>query len=323
MYRISQKVVLAFTLTATVSMLGAATRSIGVAMSDGSILINDAKSAANATIFDGSTLQTQRGISQIRMNDGAQVRFAADSKAKIFADHLDMEKGTARISGFAANANGLSIRADGSTTATVSMLGGKTVEVAALTGSVHVFNAEGINVANLLPGRALNLRPQDAGAAAPSKLVGCAASVSGSLLLTDETSNVTVQLRGGNVRAGRRVEVTGTTVANATATKPATQVINVTGVKDVGGACKAGTAAAAAGAGAAGAGAAAGSGGAAAGRAAGAAGAAAGAAAAGISTTTAVVAGVTAAAAGIGGGIAATSGNNEPTGGSGGISQGR
>lgn len=313
MYRISQKVVLAFTLAAGVSMLGAATRSIGVATSDGNIFINDAKTAGNATIFDGNTLQTQTGVSRVLLNDGAQVRFAAESRGKIFADHVDMEKGSARISGFAATANGLSIRADVSTTATVSMLPGKTVEVAALTGNVHVFNAEGINVANLLPGRALNLKPQDAGAAAPSSLTGCAVSVSGTLLLTDETSNVTVQLRGGNVRAGRRVQVTGSTVANATATKPATQVINVTGVKQVGGACKAGTAAAAAGAGAAGAGAAAGAGGAAAGAAggaAGAAGAAAGAAAAGISTTTAVVAGVTAATAGaVAGGISATGGS--------------
>src|ERR1019366_7901026 len=115
----------------------------------------------------------------------------------------------------------------------------------------------GINVANLLAGEALNLRA-DAGAAAPagpSKLVGCAVKVGAVLLLTDETSNVTLQLRGGNVRPGRRVQITGTRLTNATVTKPATQVVNVTNVKEVSGACKAGTAAALAGASAAGGGA--------------------------------------------------------------------
>jgi len=284
MNHLSQKVVLIASLVAA-STLGAATQSIGVAMSDGNILINDAKTAGNASIFAGSTLQTLKGMSQVQFNDGAKVSLAAESRAKLFADHVDMEKGTARITGFSANADGLSIRADGASTASVSMLASNTIEVAALTGNVHVFNAQGINVANLAPGRALNLHPQDAGAAAPSKLTGCVSGSNGALMLTDDTSKVTVQLKGGDVKANRRFEVTGTTVANATATKPATQVLNVTGAKDLGG-CKAGAAVAGA---AAGAGAAA-------------------AAGAGISTTTAVVAGVAAATpAGVGGAAAAGS----------------
>jgi len=92
-----------------------------------------------------------------------------------------------------------------------------------------------------------------AGAAAASSLIGCPVKSGANFLLTDETSNVTVQLRGGNVRAGRRVQITGTMVPNAAPPAGATQVINVTNVKDVGGDCK--------GAAAAGAGAAAGGGG--------------------------------------------------------------
>src|ERR1019366_7058589 len=183
----SQKLALTLFLTGVISLPAATTRGIGVVMSDGgSILINDARTAGKATIFAGSVLQTQSGMSQVRLNDGAQVRFAAETRGTIFADHVDMEKGSARISsprvsgtsfsGFAANADGLNIRAGGDTTATVSMLPGRTVEVAAVTGDVHVFNAAGINVANLLAGEALDLRA-DAGAAAPagpSQLVGCA-----------------------------------------------------------------------------------------------------------------------------------------------------
>ncbi|HVV44837.1 MAG TPA: hypothetical protein VHC72_06515, partial [Bryobacteraceae bacterium] len=195
--------------------------------------------------------------------------------------------------------------------ATVSMRMPGIVEIAALTGNVRVFNAAGLNIANLVPGRALDLRPQDAGASAPSSMVGCAVKVGNNTLLTDETSNVTVQLRGTAVRTGRRVQITGAMVPNSTPASPATQVINVTNVKQVGGACKAGTAAAAAAGGAA-------AGGAAAGGSAGAAGAAAAGTAAGVGTTAAVVAGVSAAAvAGTATGVAVTS-DDHPT-----ISSGR
>jgi hypothetical protein len=165
---------------------------------------------------------------------------------------------------------------------------GKVVEVASLYGNVHVFNASGLTVANLAPGRALSLTPQEAGAAAPSQLVGCVAKKDSNYFLTDETSNVTVQLRGGMVRENRRYQVNGNMVPNGGPVSPATQVIAVVGQKDLNKSCKG--AAVLAGAGAAGAGAA------------GAAGAAAG-AAAGISATTAVVAGVAAAAA-VGTGVA-------------------
>jgi len=281
----------------SLGLLSAATSGIGIAMSEGNILINSSSAAGNATIFNGSTLETQSAASQVRLNDGARLRLASDSRSTVFSDHADLQKGSADITGYSVNASGLNVRADGKASATISMRDQGVVEIAALTGSVHVFNAAGLNVANLLPGRALDLRPQDAGANAPSSLTGCAVKAGNNTLLTDETSNVTVQLQGGNVRTGRRVQVTGSMVPNATPPSGASQVINVTNVKEVGGACKAGAAAAAAGGAAAGGAAAAGAGAAAAGAGAG----------IGIGVTTAVVAGV-AVAAGAGLGIAAGTG---------------
>jgi hypothetical protein len=270
----------------SLGLLSAATSGIGVAMSEGNILINSSSAAGNATIFDGNTLETQSASSQVRLNDGARLRLASDSRGTVFSDHVDLQKGSASITGYSANANGLNVRADGKASATISMRDQGVVEIAALTGSVHVFDAAGLNVANLLPGRALDLRPQDAGANAPSSLTGCAVRSGGNLLLTDETSNVTVQLKGGSVKTGQRVQITGSMVPNATPPSGATQVINVTDVKQVGGPCKGGGSAAGA-------------------AAAGAAGAGAGAA---IGTTGIVIIGV-AAAAGAGVGIAAGTGS--------------
>ena len=287
MHLFNLKTVIVFGLS-SFGLLSAATSGIGVAMSEGNILINNSSAAGNATIFNGSTLETQSASSQVRLTDGARLRLGSDSRGTVFSDHVDLQKGSASITGYSANANGLNVRADGQASATISMRDKGVVEIAAMTGSVHVFDAAGLNVANLMPGRALDLRPQDAGANAPSSLTGCAVKSGSNTLLTDETSNVTVQLRGGSVKTGQRVQITGSMVPNATPPNGATQVINVTDVKQVGGPCR-GAGSAAAGAGAAGA----------------AAGAGAGAA---IGTTTVVIVAV-AAAAGAGVGIAAATGS--------------
>jgi len=220
----------------SLGMAAAATPAIGVALSEGTIVVNDAQTPGNATVFNGTTLQTQRTSSQVRLKDGAQVRFDLDSRGTLFSDHVDLQQGSARISDYSANANGLSVRASGDSSASVTMKG-KVVEVAALTGNVEVFNAAGMNVANLLPGRALDLRPADAGTNAASSLTGCAVKSGSNFLLTDEASNVTAQLRGGDLKVGTRVHVTGNLVPNAKPVSPATQVIAVTDTTEAGGAC--------------------------------------------------------------------------------------
>ncbi len=214
----------------------ATTPAIGVALSEGTIVVNDAQTPGNATVFNGTTLQTDRASSQVRLKDGAQVRFDLDSRGTLFSDHVDLQQGSARISDYSANALGLSVRASGESSANVIMKG-KVVEVAALTGNVQVFNAAGMNVANLVPGRALDLRPQDPGAKAASQLTGCPVKAGSNFLLTDEASNVTAQLRGADLKEGTRVHVTGNLVPNAKPASPATQVIAVTETTEAGGAC--------------------------------------------------------------------------------------
>ena len=310
MYRFDRKHILAFTFATSASVLCAATPAIGVAVSQGNMIVNSGETPGNATIFEGSTLQTETTASQVQMKDGARVQFASESRGKLFFDHVDLQEGSAKVSGYPINANGLSIRPDKTGTAAIS-IHGKAVEVAALTGNVHVFNAQGINVGNLMPGRALSFAPQDAGASAPSSLTGCAVKSKDQILLTDENTNVTSQLRGSKVKTGKHITVTGSIAGSATPVSGATQVVDVASVKDAAGACKsaAAIAAAAGGAGAA-------AGGAAAGAGAGAAAAEAGAAAAGVAgigVTTAVVVGVAAAAAiGTGVAVATTGGTTSP-----------
>ncbi len=217
-----------------VALMSAATPSIGIAMSQGNILIDSSTTAGNATIFNGSTLETQSAGSQVRLNGGAQLRLASDSRGKVFSDHVDLQKGSASIKGYSANANGLNVRADGKASAEISVRDKGEVQIAALTGNVHVFDAAGFNIANLEQGRALDLRPQAARAGAASSLSGCAVKSGSGTLLTDETTNITVQMKGGNAKVGRHVQITGSLVPNAVPADGATQVIKVTNVKDLG-----------------------------------------------------------------------------------------
>lgn len=234
MHLLNSKAVLVSAFFSGVALMSAATPGIGIAMSQGNIFIDSSATAGNATIFNGNTLETQSAGSQVRLNGGAQLRLASDSRGTVYSDHVNLQKGSASIKGYSANANGLTVRADGKASAAISMHDKGEVQIAALTGNVHVFDAAGLNIANVASGKAVELRPQAAGAGGASSLTGCAVKSANGTLLTDETSAVTVQLHGGNAKAGRYVQVAGSMVPNATPATGTTEVINVSEVKDLG-----------------------------------------------------------------------------------------
>jgi hypothetical protein len=207
-----------------VSLCSAASAPIGIAMSDDPILLNGAKIPGNATIFDGSALETRTAESRVELTGGARVRFGPDSRGRLFRDYVDLDKGSARLWNFSANADGLTVRAEGS--AAVS-LQDKVVEVAAIDGNVRVFR-QGFNIANLLPGRALNLRSQDAGTSPFSAMTGCVTKMDGGFRLKDEVTGTAVQIRGGEVRAGHTFRITGRLVPDPPGPLPVLRVADTT-----------------------------------------------------------------------------------------------
>jgi hypothetical protein len=229
------KVITPLLAWAGASLLLAATLPIGVVVSDGHVRLNNIEAAGNATVLDGSSVQTGAS-SSIRLNDGARIVFGADSRGTLSKDRLVLEQGSAKIAGYSAQASSLKIDADRDSSATVA-LHGKVVQVAAVTGNIHVFSAGGVNVANLLPGDAVNLEPQDAGASAPSSLTGCVVKKGGSYFLTDETSKVTVMLHGHNLTAGERLQVSGRMAAEPNAKADAPKGLTILSMTVVSGGC--------------------------------------------------------------------------------------
>jgi hypothetical protein len=121
----------------------------------------------------------------------------------------------------------------GNATGRVLLAGNTQVQVAALTGSFRVLNARGMVVARLPPGLTLAFEPQTS--SGPARLIGRLQIKNGHYLLTDETTNVTVELFGPGLakEVGQRIEVTGATDPTATPVSDASQLIRVVSVKRI------------------------------------------------------------------------------------------
>ncbi len=282
-------------LAASLPPAMAATPSIGTVVAKGSFRVDETLVSGNATLLEGATVETKLTGSMLNLSSGPHLALSADSKGRIFGDHLVLEKGSGQMekaAGFRVEARGLTIRPEtGESSARVTLAGNTKVQVAALTGSFRVLTSRGLLVAAMAPGAALEFEPQAANGE-PWKLTGCLRAATGHFLLTDEVTNVTVEVAGSSVdqQAGNRVEVTGALDPTGSPVSGATQFIRATRVRQLSKGCVAtGKGAAAAGAGGA-AGKAAGGG---------------GAGAVGISVTTIAVIGGVAVAA-VFGGLAAT-----------------
>jgi hypothetical protein len=268
------------------AVAAAAAPVIGIVTAKGSFRVDNSAVAGNATLFEGSLVETGAADSVMDLHSGARIGLGSSSIARFFGDHVILEKGTGQLEkgeNFRVEARGLTIQPEtGKSTARVTLAGGARVEVAAAAGSFRVLNDRGVLVANVAAGRAIAFEQQPANT--PSKLTGCLVARGVHYLLTDETTSVTVELGGPGLdkETGNRVEVTGGMDPTATPVSDASQFIRVSGIKRLQKGCPGGTGAAAA----------AGKGGGAAGTAGG---------HAGLSTTTIAVIGGVAAAAAVGG----------------------
>jgi hypothetical protein len=81
---------------------------------------------------------------------------------------------------------------------------------------------------------------QTSSGAPSAPLTGCVQKDGDIYTLVDENSKTKVELRGGNLRAGQHIQVTGTAAASAIPAGGATQVLEVSGVQRTAGSCSGG-----------------------------------------------------------------------------------
>jgi hypothetical protein len=218
----------------------AAAPAIGTVIASGSFRLDHLNVTGNATLFEGSLVETAASASAVALSSGARLSLEAASRGKLFGDRLVLEKGETRLdngTGFHLEALGLRVQPErGATTGRVSLEGSRRVRVAALTGSFRILNAQGQLVANLPAGATLAFEPQS-GTSTATRVTGIVENHSGHFLMTDEVTNVTVEVVGVNLaeEAGQRVEITGTLDAGATPYAGASQVVRVSQKRRLGG----------------------------------------------------------------------------------------
>jgi len=229
----------------------AAPPSIGTASARGSMRIDGSRVEGNATLFDGTLVETEQATTAVRLGKGVEVKLSSDSRGKLYRDRMVLEKGTGELtaSNFMLQANTLKIEPfEPNSRGVVSMKGSK-VEVAALAGGLEVTTDKGVLLARMYPGSPLEFEPQAAGATAPITVTGVMKKQGEKYYLTGE-NGVLYEITGKSFDSmvGKRVTITGTPDPSATPTGGASSVLVVSSARKIGAA-----AAGAAGAGAAGA----------------------------------------------------------------------
>jgi hypothetical protein len=237
-------------------LVSGASSSIGFVNSPGEFRVDGSSISGNGTVFEGTLVETAAARSTIQLS-GARIIMAPQSRLRVYRDRAVLEKGSGSLENAAHyRIDSGTLRIATSTPASIvqiDLIGLSALTVAARGGPAEVRNSSDVLTARVVPGMALSFDPQAVPAQAV-KLTGIVQFHDGAYFLTDQTTQVTVQLLGTNVakHVGKVVQVTGSSVTDQTPTGGATQVVRVIAINKVaaGGAAAAGSG----GAGAAGAG---------------------------------------------------------------------
>ncbi len=211
-------------------------RAIGVITGSGNFVLDKANVNGNASLLEGSVVETLQSASEITLNGGGRIELAPQSSARVYADRLKMEKGIGESRGTVIQFRDLLVQPDNRSLVQVVVEGSKKFQVAALSGSSDVRNGKGVLIARVMSGNSLELTDQESGATAPSQFAGCIQRVKvggvDHYVLRDETTNVVIELTGPDVAAnvGKSVTVTGAIDTATTPIQGASQFVTVTTV---------------------------------------------------------------------------------------------
>src|SRR5258706_7098847 len=106
--------VIAILVAATfASVADAAAPVIGTATAKGAFRVDQATVMGNATLFEGTVIETHAGLTSLVLPGRARVSLAPLSRGKLYGDRMILEKGEARLeqgAAFRLEARGLVIQ---------------------------------------------------------------------------------------------------------------------------------------------------------------------------------------------------------------------
>jgi hypothetical protein len=202
-------------LTCFLSYAEAGTLSIGTASARGDMRVDNYTVKGNATLFDGSVIETGQASADLRLNKGVQITLSATSRGTLYNDHIVLQQGQSELASngaYQVQANGLHVVSNAPhSRGIVSMKPGNTVEVASLDGSLGVTNDQGVMLANILPGHSFSFAMQAAGNPEEFSGVGLVSFDNGTYYLTtDANVRYVLTCKDPHSYVGDKVVVTGT-----------------------------------------------------------------------------------------------------------------
>ncbi len=142
----------------------AVTPAIGVASAFGTFTVNDAKVEGNANVFEGSQIKTGTASSRVYLQSGAALILGLNSTGTFYKDHVVLQQGATRVDGmnqFSIDAAHYRIRSAEPASEAVVRLDGGDLQIAALSGSVNVFNRQGALLTRIGAGTASSFAASD------------------------------------------------------------------------------------------------------------------------------------------------------------------
>jgi hypothetical protein len=209
MYKLS----LAIAVSVTAAM--AAPPSIGTVSAHGNVQVDGSFVYGNATIFDGTLIETEKATTSVRLNGGIAISMAPDSRVRLYSNRLVLEKGAsevAMVSGFAVEARQFRIVSDDAASkGAISVEGANRIGVMALTGEMNVSSPSGLLLAKVTPGSPLTFDGQPTSGAEPITVTGKLSKVGGHYFVTT-AAGVKYEIEGKTLESmvGKMVTITGT-----------------------------------------------------------------------------------------------------------------
>ncbi len=210
-----KKLQVAAILLCMLSNATAGTVSLGTASARGDMRVDNYLVKGNATLFDGSVVETGQATANLRLKKGAEITMSTASRGTLHSDRLVLQQGESELaasSSFQLEANGFRVTPnEPNSRGVVSLKAGNTVEVASLNGSFGVTTSHGVLLANVRPGRVVSFAMQAGANPANFSGVGLVSFENGTYYLTtDENVKYVLTCRDSHRFVGDKVTVSGT-----------------------------------------------------------------------------------------------------------------
>jgi hypothetical protein len=120
-------------------------------------MVNSSEVEGNANLFDGSRIRTDKASSKVYLMSGASLVLGVNSAGTIYSDHFTLNQGAAKVdnlTGYAIHADRYEIRQGKPSSQAVVRIDKGSVEIAALTGSLNIFDERGVLLTRISAGTA-------------------------------------------------------------------------------------------------------------------------------------------------------------------------